>query len=494
MQELRDRLEAYLVEVARAGLEFRSGRSATLDLEPIDGRFPDLCSGEWIEAVRGESEGAFGADAREGARRLARVLEGLAVSASVRPRERELSEREAAQIARVAGEEQTVFSWQSRLGSEPEALRRRQIQDAVDAAASELNPLREDLFAERRELRNAQGYATARAWAEARHPDIDYDLWGRRASEFLIETDAAYRDQLHPSLSRIGVDPAAADRADAARLSRLVEFDALFPAQRMRECLDFTLEGMGLRLESVPAIRIDATARPGKNPRASCIAPEVPGEVWILLAPRGGVDDYETFFHETGHALHRAFSSPELPVERRLIVEPALTESYAFLLHYRISDPAWVSEGPAADHAEHFTAALRLRKLALLRRYTAKIRYELELNAQRADEPCRSLSDCYASELSEATGFRYRGESYLADTDPDFYSVEYFRAWCLEVQLAEAFRERFGRRFWKEKRAGDLLKELWNTGGSYTASQLARELGLGEIDPAPLVADLLGAS
>ena len=111
-------------------------------------------------------------------------------------------------------------------------------------------------------------------------------------------------------------------------------------------------------------------------------------------------------------------------------VEPALTESYAFLLHYRISDPAWVSEGPAADHAEHFTAALRLRKLALLRRYTAKIRYELELNAQRADEPCRSLSDCYASELSEATGFRYRGESYLADTDPDFYSVEYFRAWC----------------------------------------------------------------
>ena len=138
--------------------------------------------------------------------------------------------------------------------------------------------------------------------------------------------------------------------------------------------------------------------------------------------------------------------------------------------------------------------ALRLRKLALLRRYTAKIRYELELNALRADEPCRALSELYASELSQATGFRYRSEPYLEDTDPGFYSVDYFRAWCLEVQIAEVLRERFGRRFWKEKRAGDLLKELWNTGGSYTASQLAEELGVGEIDPAPLVAELLGSN
>ena len=494
MQELRDRLEAYLVEMARAGLGFRSGRSRTLDLDPIDDRFPELCSGEWSEAARGESEGAFGADAREGARRLARALEEIAISARVRPRERELREREAAQIARVAGEEQRVFSWQSRLGSEPEALRRHQIQDAIDAAAGELNSLREELFRERLELRNVQGYATPRAWAEAQHPDLDYDLWGRHASEFLLATEAAYRDQLRRSLSGIGVDPSAAGRGDAARLSRLGEFDALFPAQRMRECLDFTLDGMGLRLDRVPAIRIDATARPGKNPRASCIAPKVPEEVWILLAPRGGVDDYETFFHEAGHALHHAFTSPELPVERRRLVEPALTESFAFLLHYRISDPAWMSEGPAADHSEAFAAALRLRKLALLRRYTAKIRYELELNALGADESCRSLSELYASELSEATGFGYRSESYLQDTDPDFYSVDYFRAWCLEVQLAEALRERFGRRFWKERRAGDLLKELWNTGGSYTAAQLARELGLGEIDPAPLIADLLRAS
>ena len=170
------------------------------------------------------------------------------------------------------------------------------------------------------------------------------------------------------------------------------------------------------------------------------------------------------------------------------------TETWAFLLHYRISDPAWVAEGPVADRAEPFLAAARLRKLALLRRYAAKIRFELELNRLEADQSPRPLAEVYAGELTRATGFQYRESSYLADTDPGFYAVEYLRAWCLEVQLSEELRARFGLRFWKEKRAGDLLKELWNTGSSYSASELAQELGLGEIDPEPLISQLCGAS
>jgi hypothetical protein len=240
----------------------------------------------------------------------------------------------------------------------------------------------------------------------------------------------------------------------------------------------------------VPGIEVDAEPRPRKHPRACCFAPRVPGEVIVLLAPRGGVDDWEALFHETGHAFHAAFTSPDLPVERRRIGDPALTETWAFLLHYRIADPAWIPDVVPAPRAERFARAIAFRKLALLRRYAAKIRYELELNALPAGVDPRPLADLYAEELSSATGYVYREGSYLADTDPLLYSVDYLRAWCLEVQLAESLRERFGRRFWRERGAGELLKQLWNTGSTYTADGIADELGVGPIDVEPLIAEL----
>ena len=82
---------------------------------------------------------------------------------------------------------------------------------------------------------------------------------------------------------------------------------------------------------------------------------------------------------------------------------------------------------------------------------------------------------------------------HLIDTDPDLYCADYLRAWCLEAKLSEHLRERFGRRFWRERGAGDLLKELWNTGATYTADGLADELGLGPIDTEALIEDLLPA-
>ena len=61
----------------------------------------------------------------------------------------------------------------------------------------------------------------------------------------------------------------------------------------------------------------------------------------------------------------------------------------------------------------------------------------------------------------------------------DFFLL---RGWCLEAQLSELLRERFGRRFWRERAAGELLKELWNTGATYSAEEIAAQLGLGALE------------
>jgi hypothetical protein len=491
METFRQRYEQYREALAREGFLFRSGRKQRLELEEIDARYADIAQGEQIEPLQRELEAATFEEEREGWRRLWLAVQGHVLGARVRSLARELREREAAQTGRVDADERTLFGWQSALGAEADAGRRRRIQDALDRGLDELNDLREALWMQSGELLAKSGYATPRAWAEANHPTVDYDLWARSASRLLEATDSVYRDRLREALGRVGVHPEDAMRADAPRVARLHEFDRFFPADRSVACLDFAIEGMGLRMSESPGVVVDDAPRPRKHPRASCIGVRTPGEVYVLLSPHGGLDDYETLFHEAGHAFHFAYTSAALPVERRRLMDPALTETWAFLLHYRFADRDWIAESPVAQRAEDFTRAVRFRKLALLRRYASKILFEIELNALQSGADPRPLAERYAEELSGGTGYRYRPCGYLADTDRDFYSVDYLRAWCLEVQIAEHLRARFGHRFWKQRGAGELLKELWNTGSTYSADGIAEQLGLGAIDIEPLVAECL---
>ena len=54
--------------------------------------------------------------------------------------------------------------------------------------------------------------------------------------------------------------------------------------------------------------------------------------------------------------------------------------------------------------------------------------------------------------------------------------TSYLRAWALEAQLARHLRERFGRAWFAERRAGSLLRELWSEGQGLDADAVAREV------------------
>ncbi|MEE8557681.1 MAG: hypothetical protein V3T14_07330, partial [Myxococcota bacterium] len=448
---IRERYEAYREAVERETYRFRSGQRSSLELEEIDDRFGDVTGGGELDELDSRAESGFTSEEREGSQRLGNGVRSAVVDAKLRRTTRELCEREAAYRFRVDREERTLYAWQVALGAERQTEQRERIQRGLESAWAELNPLREESFTRRAEALRDLGFETGRHWCEALHPGVDYPLWRRHAEVLLERTEAVYRDAMSKGLTTLGVDPGGAHPGDAAALFRWVLLDRLFPASRLVEALDFTTEGMRIRLADVPGVSVDAEPRPSKHPRACCVAPSIPGEVHVLFHPRGGVQDYESLFHEAGHALHFGFTSAALPVERRCLFDPALTETWAFLLHYRISDPEWLATSPASGRADEVVAGLRLEKLFLLRRYASKVLYELELVDLAAGESPRPLAGRYAEELGRGTGLRYGEAGYLVDTDPDLYAVDYLRAWCLEAQLVESLRERFGRRFWKTR-------------------------------------------
>jgi hypothetical protein len=496
MEELRGRFEAWWSARARAGVRSSSGLDPGVDLERIDDEFGDVTSGAALDSLRKEAaEGAW-ESTRDAARRLGLGITSAVVRARTREGARRLAERAAAQTVRVGREVGRVLDWQVRLGAESDPVRRRAIDDALAGATAELNELRLELLATETEALAELGHPTPVAWAEALRPGVDLAAWSTRAERVLALTESAWNDALRRRLPAAKVALERAHRGDLEFALRLHPYDRYFSAAALRPAFDYTALGLGIRLDDVGGIDVDDEARPGKDPRAHCVGERIPGAVHVLLPAFAGVAACEALFAACGRALRLAFTSSALPVEFRLVSDPGLDEGFGQLWASRVADPGWVPEGPAAAKGEPFLADARFRRLGLLRMHAATLRFERELQALPAGSDARPTAEIFGEELSRATGVRWPDALYLARypraSGAHSLSVDVLRGWCLEAQLAEELRMRFGHRFWRERACGELLKELWNTGGTYTAEELAHELGLGGLEVDLLIAQLSG--
>jgi hypothetical protein len=240
-----------------------------------------------------------------------------------------------------------------------------------------------------------------------------------------------------------------------------------------------------------PRVLVDAERRPTKSPRAFCAAVRVPDEVHLVIPPIGGRDDYEALMHEAGHAYHYAHVDRALPFEDRCLGDNSVTEGYAFLLQHLVSDPLWLGDVTGLPDPEPVLAFSRASRIVFLRRYCAKLGYELTLHAD-GRAPAEHAAD-YSERLGRAVRVDWPPETWLSDVDPFFYAARYLRAWAFETRLRRLFAERFGERWFAEPEAGALLRSLWARGQASTADELLAELTGERIDLAVLAADLAAA-
>ncbi len=133
---------------------------------------------------------------------------------------------------------------------------------------------------------------------------------------------------------------------------------------------------------------------------------------------------------------------------------------------------------------------LALRRLAMLRRYSAKIAYEVELHGPDAD--LAAMPDRYSELLGERVGVSWPRESWLSDVDPGFYVACYLRAWALETDWRRELTGRFGSSWFGEAEAGEWLRGLWSQGQRLDADRLLAEATGGRIGFKGLASELTG--
>jgi hypothetical protein len=216
----------------------------------------------------------------------------------------------------------------------------------------------------------------------------------------------------------------------------------------------------------------------------------VPSEVYLVLTPVGGRDDFDVLMHEGGHTEHYAHVDPKLAFEYRYLGDNAITEAYAFLFEHLIEDPEWLRRRLGIEDAGSLLAHGRAQRLIYVRRYAAKLAYELELHAGPHGRSWDELAERYSRLIGDALHIEWPRETFLADVDPGFYCAAYLRAWALETHLRAYLRERFGLAWFDEPEAGKVLRRLWADGQRLGAEEMLGELTGERLEFGVLLADL----
>ena len=198
---------------------------------------------------------------------------------------------------------------------------------------------------------------------------------------FTAASETVYYAALRRFLAEIDIESGDASIADLRHLLRASSWDAWFEPRRLMAAVTETLRGMGIELGEQANVVLDMEHRPNKTPRAVCVPVRVPGDVRLVMQPRGGHEDYAAALHEIGHVEHFALTDASLPAADRHAGDASVTEGYATLLQGLLSEPAWLAEhlGMPPEEIAGFVDFAAFRKLYLLRRYAAKLLYELRL-------------------------------------------------------------------------------------------------------------------
>jgi hypothetical protein len=469
-RELADRFMAAIDE--EYYLHF-AGHKDSLDLVPIYERFGELTSLDQANRV---------GSAVDGDRRV-RELWKFACSGYLGNLTRDFEERsarlEAELNATVDGDEIPYRMLRPTIANEPDRAKRQRVENARNALTEEhLLPVQLEAAQVVTEAVHALG---APDYVELhRRFGFRLDEMGEQCRAFLDATERLWEDAGDRLFrERVGVGLADAQRYDVARVFRAPEWDPSFPGDRMLPALEATLADLGVDLHAQENIELDVEQREKKTPRAFCSPIEVPQRIVLVIQPIGGVDDWRALFHEAGHTEHFAHTRADLPVEERRLGDFAVTEGWAMLMEHLVQDAAWLNRRLDVPRPSKFVSESAAGLLYLVRRYCAKVLYELELHA--AEDP-RPLQKRYVELLGDALKIEPSQTDYLGDVDAGFYSTEYVRAWAFEAALKRFFREKFGSTWFTRRDAGLLLRELWSEGQRPTADELLKELTSAEIE------------
>ena len=490
--EFEARLRDYVRERAEESRVVRIGEKSVSEQAVIVARYADLFTLTNLAELRAAEDAEMRPAERERLHRLRRTCESGLQVARLAPLQDALTTAELGAVVQVNGTDIPLRTAVARLGSLTDYDERETLGESAMDVSATLNAQRLELVDAGEELQaELSGEPDPIARAEG-----EKGISLRALADVLVEardlTAAAYEELRTRWLGRLLGPSRAAQPSSyhAPYVLRLSALESVYTKDRATDVCLATLAGLGFDLVE-SGIQLDLDDRPQKSPRPSVIAPDPPWTVYLITRPQGGLQDYQNFLHEAGHALHYASCDQALPYAFRLLARDyGLTEVYAYVMQHVTCEPGWHARHfdlPADGAAENAEAA-RFLDAFMFRRFLAKLQFELEFWTRFREDGATPTG--YAEHLTSATGFTYRPDRYLADMDPGFYAADYARAWIRSAQVRAYLRGEVGADWWRSPATGTFLRGLFREGTRPSSEDIATRLGFEPLDVRPLVAEL----
>ena len=478
-----EQIERFHAQLMEAYYQQLAGLQPELGLPAIYAEHANLFDRAALDALRAAA--AIDDDAGRQAQELYQVALREYLSAAAADLTEELERAESDAVVVWRGERMPYRQVWNRAADIANRTERNALAASYLAAVEALNPLREERHARIAAAVRELGFADVPAMID-QTAGFDVQALAGEMRVLLSDSETVYFAALRRNLAEIDIEQGDASAIDLEHVIRGGQWDRWFEARRMVPALTSTLAGMGIRLGSQRNVTLDVESRPTKSPRAFCAAPEVPGDVRLVMQPRGGWDDYAALMHEAGHAEHFAHVDAGLPVAYRLFGDNSLTEGYGHLFERMVGDPEWlrgVVGMPEAD-ALAFADFSAFWYLRVLRRLAAQLLYELYLH--RTDDVAL-VREQYAGMLSLSLGVSFGPESYLEQVDDGLYVARYVRSIMVEGALSAWLRSNHGAAWWTNPAAGERLRRSWARGQQWNAEDVVAHLGYDHLDWRPVL-------
>ncbi len=467
--DLRDRLADFLHARAAAERQIEMNGAPPAELMAVYARHERLFTPDAITEVQRWLAGSTGEDEQAGRYVLTFLVDGRSALLAAPERE-QLAAWSAGTPIRIGERSVPFAAVPAVLADTADPATRHALADEWIAALFDIEPAQEHILRTDQEVVGKIGHGS---YVEAREvlSGIDLRALARDGERFIADTDAVFRDLLARALPRLaGVPLAAARWADLPRLLRFAPHDAEFAASALLPRLRTLLPGQELDAFSASRVAVAEDA-----PTARALPLRIPGDVLLVLPAAEGYAAHQRGFQEFGAALAMAYTAPELPLEFRWLGDAAVRQAYGHLFGALLGSPTWVRRNLRLPRGERddYLRTVTLLSLLQLRTRIGQLQYELELHHETGIGDARER---YSEIMTAATGFRHSAGAFLWGIEPGFTAAPRIRAAQLAAVLAGYLRDRFDEDWFRNPSAGPALRDLFASGGRFTAAALATQL------------------
>lgn len=420
-------------------------------------------------------------------------------------------ERELIGARRLLG-----FSIEGRLTSAALQIDEELARQSVDPRVIDAPGLLDDLYGEQLELHRRT--AKELGYVDLLHlrtelDGIDYVGLVGLAGRLLELTERVAERSLAAMLRRERQLPLhQASRADLAALefsgagahalrfeTRLARYADLFADLGFR-----TDQQTGLELCRLP----DSVAMSSDLPDVWPVRP--PERITLGYRPLDGRSAERAFWQSAGAAQMAAWTSASLAPEFQYPVvasDQTLPLAWGMLFDGLLGERQWLTIAFGHTGTDDFLFGIRCLRLIELRLAAARLIYEVEyLKGQvstRASDRYRELlglallipvspgdSDDHRRGIGRIRGVALSSVTSRFGLHPPG-AASLLRAAVFESQCREHLKSSYGSDWWRNRRAGEMLIDVWNTGYRYPPAELARMVGFGPLDFQWLIDELL---